>query len=348
MTTGAFRALLLAIVASGTGIDSAYACSCPQQPLCQAVWSADAVFAGTVRTIEYHEAAGENGNQSVLEEVRFDVERSFLGPAGRGATIVLNRLSTCSYRFEKGGRYLVYANRMDDGGLRATICSRTRPLEDAEEDVRYLAALPPSGAGARVFGRITESRRDPAEPEVIDYGPLERVAVSVRGATFTRELVTDAHGQFEATNLPPGTITLSIFPPPGFHVLNPEMTFELGDRGCAEANFPLSQIASAYGRVVDATGQPVPGVMVDAVAAELAGYDPPPYQHPVTSDESGRFTFEGLPPGVYVFGTNLTVRPGTKRTARPIFLPGTYVPREAAVIELRAGDNRDLGILRVQ
>ena len=98
---------------------------------------------------------------------------------------------------------------------------------------------------------------------------------------------------------------------------------------------------------MDASGRPVAGLEVEAVAAELAGFDPPPYQQPVKTDARGVFEFDDLPPGSYVFGVNLTKRPGSPRGGVRVFLPGTSRPREATVVELNAGDRKDVGVLRV-
>jgi hypothetical protein len=82
-------------------------------------------------------------------------------------------------------------------------------------------------------------------------------------------------------------------------------------------------------------------------SARLAGYLPPPYQPPVKTDEQGRFVFDDLPPGAYVFGVNLTKRYGTPPPGPPTFLPGTAAVQDAAVIELKPGDRIDLGVLRL-
>jgi hypothetical protein len=112
-------------------------------------------------------------------------------------------------------------------------------------------------------------------------------------------------------------------------------------------DFSIEQVAQASGVFVDSAGRPVAGIEVDAVAAELAGFDPPPYQDPVKTDEDGTFEFPRLPPGVYVFGVNLTKPPRSPSKGVPLFLPGTRLAAEAAVIELRAGDRKDVGVLQL-
>jgi hypothetical protein len=199
-----------------------------------------------------------------------------------------------------------------------------------------------------VFGRITQWQRHPAEGHAVDYGPVEGVAVSVRGASFSRDVLTDAHGRYELTGAAPGEYTISVSPPPEFDDRDLERRFELKTaRGCSEHDFHLRSMAHAFGTVIDGTGRSLAGVLVDAVAAELAGFQPPAHHQPARTNEHGRFEFTDLPPGTYVFGVNLTKRGASRPTGPSIFLPGTAVAREAAIIELKAHDRTDVGVLTI-
>jgi hypothetical protein len=227
------------------------------------------------------------------------------------------------------------------------ICSRTRPIEDADEDLRYLAKLPASSPGVRVYGRVTEWRREPFEPRAIDYGPVEGLAVNVRGDAFTRDATTDRYGRYEITGVPAGKVNVTVFAP-GYDSRYLQHEVELTDtRACSPHDFQLLQTAAASGMVVDSNGRPAAGVLVDAVATELAGHQPPAYQEPVKTDEQGRFEFDRLPPGSYVFGVNLTTRWNRPPAGPAIFLPGSRTASEATVIELPPGDRRDVGVLRL-
>jgi hypothetical protein len=349
MTPKWLRALFVMAALTVAAANEALACSCMTSgPPCQAAWSADVVFAGTVRAVEQidHDTLGAP-YRSLL--VRFDVERGFVNAAPGPLEIATGTGGgDCGYTFTRGGRYLVYAWKTSNSRLSTGICSRTRPLDKTEEDLRYLTSMPASGAGGRVYGRVNEWKRDPAEASAVDYGPVEHVTVSVRGVTFLREVVTDAHGRFEVPNLPTGKITVSVVPQFGFDTRHLERELELKDlRACGEVNFTISQIATASGSVVNASGRPVAAVEVEAVAAELAGFDPPPFQRPVKTDDRGAFEFEDLPPGNYVFGVNLTKRPGAPQTGNPVFLPGTGLARDANVVELKPGDRKEVGLLRL-
>jgi len=353
MTVRQFRVVVALALSVVVRAEDARACSCGSAgvPPCEAAWRADAVFAGTVRSIEQVDQLDGSPYRSNL--VTIEIERGFIN-ASPGTIQVATGTGggDCGYRFVSGRRYLVYAWRTESGRLSTGSCSRTRPLEEAGEDVAYLATVAQSPAGARVYGRVKHWQRDPFEAQTVDYGPLENVTLNLRGTAFSRDVTTDRDGRYEVSGLPAGTMTLTLIPPAGFDNDSLEETIEILDlHACTVRDFQLSYVAHASGVVVDATGRPLPDVSVDAVAAELAAHQPPPYQRPARSDARGRFVFDDLPPGLYVFGVNLTKPEWTPPNHKPagpgVFLPGTSVAREAATFELKATDRVDVGVLRL-
>jgi hypothetical protein len=71
--------------------------------------------------------------------VRLKVLRVWKGKVSETITVVTGGGGPdCSYEFEIGAAYLVYAYPSRRGGLYATSCSRTRLLGKAEEDMREL------------------------------------------------------------------------------------------------------------------------------------------------------------------------------------------------------------------
>ena len=325
------------------------ACGCYSiGPPCQAVWDADAVFAGTVRAIDVVEERVGHGVRHAQTIVHFDIERLFRNAAAGPVEIVTDDLSTCAYRFTRGGRYLVYAWKRDDGRFATGPCSRTRPLADAAEDLRYLEALPASGGtGARVYGRVTEWVHHPAEEHGVDHGPLEGMVVSILGAGVSRDVVTDRDGRYELNGIPPGIVSVSLMTPPGLRAGHHRDVPVTDRRACVAADFTVRAESAVHGIVLTDTGLPVAGVMVDAVAEELAGYRPKAFHSPMRTDAAGRFSFDRLPPGAYVFGVNITEAQGGSPSGPPTFLPGVALARDAAVFHLKPGDQINLGVLRL-
>jgi hypothetical protein len=340
-----FQLFLLVAVALLSRPPTAHGCSCPPGgPPCQAAYNADVVFAGVVRTIQ----PDQNPDEPDEQVVRLDVERGFINATRGAVELKHNWRSTCAYRFVTGQRYLVYALRTPSGRLVPNICS-TKLLKDAAADVAYLTSMARAPAGARIFGRVNEYGREPADERGIDYGPLEGVAVTVRTATIVRTVTTDADGRYEVAALPPGPGSLTLTPPAGFGEGVRELDFDLPDaRACWRADFTLSPSAAASGAVVDASGHPLAGIRVEAVAAELAGFSPPPYHSPAVSDARGAFTFDRLPPGRYVFGVDLTSAKGRGSPGAALFLPGTRSVADAAIFDLKAGERVDVGVMTVR
>jgi Carboxypeptidase regulatory-like domain len=347
--TCAVLALTIGLIAGIPASGMACSCNGSAGPPCEATWKADAVFAGTVRSIVEiaHDAYGQPW-KSLL--VTVDVERAFVNSSPGPLELITGQDgAACGYGFSVGQRYLIYALKTQAGRWSASICSRTRLLDKAQEDLQYLSTVPTARLGSRVFGHIHHWQRDPFEEQTVDYGPLEGIVVNVSGAGFSRDVVTDRHGRYEITGLPVGASAVTVAAPHGFDSRGLQRELDLRDpRACSERNFELRYVAGVSGTVVDAAGRAVAGIRIDAVAAELAGHQPQPYQTPAVTDAQGAFAFDNLPPGAYVFGVNLTKQNyGQAAKAPAVYLPGTRTAAEATIIVLNPGDRKDVGALRL-
>jgi hypothetical protein len=98
-----------------------------------AVEEMDAVFSGRVSR-----TARVRGPEHWLETT-FEIEGQW-----KGKEIKRLRVRTpwfaalCGFPFEHGKRYLVYALEEDDGRLYTNACTRTKLLDDAEEEILQL------------------------------------------------------------------------------------------------------------------------------------------------------------------------------------------------------------------
>ena len=115
-----------------------YACSCvvPPAPLTSLGFS-KAVFAGQVTNIDVPGGLIQSSGDPV--KVSFDVSQSWKGPTGKNITVSTPRSgASCGYGFQAGQEYLVYA-RGDNNDLLVSLCSRTKLLAYASDDLSVLA-----------------------------------------------------------------------------------------------------------------------------------------------------------------------------------------------------------------
>jgi hypothetical protein len=123
----------------------AWACQCvPSGPPWQNAFQVDAVFAATVRSIS---ALPDDalplrpGEARIPQTVRVEFTDvvAFRGVQTPTVSVLTAGSSAaCGYEFKPGTRYLVYASRAAGAKQLFTgICSRTRLLQDADEDLRF-------------------------------------------------------------------------------------------------------------------------------------------------------------------------------------------------------------------
>jgi len=184
-------------------VDEAQACSCSSAgPPCQAYWQAEAVFIGVVKSKVVVTVEIDNETKRIEQRVavRFLVDEVFRGMLGGSDVEILTGMGggDCGYSFEKGKRYLVYAQEYQHK-LHTGICSRTRLLTEAKPDLTYFQNLPPEDSGASIQVKVV--KRSPPTNEII---PMQGVRVTAEGADKLFEGRTNSSGQYEFKHLPPG------------------------------------------------------------------------------------------------------------------------------------------------
>ena len=160
-------------------VPTAAACSCGINPPCAAAWQADTVFVGTVLD-RASEVVGGSLSWTVY---RIAVTQALRGSVDPAVTLVPRRrpspeaiaesqshpgglamMSTCDYRFQPGQEYVIYARRTQDGRWTTSLCSGTKPLEEAAADLEYLENIPLAEPIGRVYGAIERTLPDPSGP----------------------------------------------------------------------------------------------------------------------------------------------------------------------------------------
>lgn len=114
------------VVVAGIFVPAALACRCaPPPPPAQALQQSGAVFLGKVTAVE-----GDPADR--LKTVTLSVEKWWKGgDAAQVKVTTSNSPASCGFRFEKDGRYLVYAFVGDGGVLNVNSCSRTTDAKTA-------------------------------------------------------------------------------------------------------------------------------------------------------------------------------------------------------------------------
>lgn len=151
----------------------ARACSCLPPPApTTARDQADAVFEARVDSVQTSDGAG-------MVRYELAVQRVFKGELTASTSIVTRTSSAaCGRSFVLGKRYLIYAHRNSEGDLSDTLCSRTRQLGTADEDLAALGAGAPPVTPAATE---TESREPPRIEPTPAPPALESPAPATRG-----------------------------------------------------------------------------------------------------------------------------------------------------------------------
>lgn len=289
--------------------DQASACSCADgRPPCQGVdplrASGGAVFVGTVVNITGVQKdigrAGQKDLLTVAYKVRLTIGEAFTVLNGKEVEVTTaGSTAACGYDFARGERYLVYADAGSDQSLAVSLCSRTRALAQALDDVELLRAAARGTIETRIFG-VVRLRT----PEGGSAGDQQGRKIVATGGGQEHVTVTDAQGAYRFRGLPLGQYSLRAWLNDRFDKEAPFEAMLTVEQTCAEANFHFIPGARVAGTLQSSDGKPVARMTVvikdvglpkeyDALNAGLFW---------VMTDMRGRYEIEGIPPGRYAFG----------------------------------------------
>lgn len=131
--------LMTVLLALMWGNEAVEACRCrPPPPPKESLKQAGAVFAGKVVDIKY-----DDGKSRMT--VTIEVAATWKGDVGKTVEVqTATSSAACGYNFQKGNSYLVYCLKSPDKKdgkqppLRTNICTRTRPMSQANDDLKDL------------------------------------------------------------------------------------------------------------------------------------------------------------------------------------------------------------------
>jgi protocatechuate 3,4-dioxygenase beta subunit len=333
------------------------------------------VFVGRVASIKEDKA--EFTRFGAKEEIRTGlvahlvVEESLKGITQKEVDLVTGGGGgDCGYPFSEGERYLVYAypnrrgdaedaNRMSSahlagsgvkvipGSLTTSICTRTRPLKYAQNDLELIRALLNNKSETRIFGDVreyTEAMCETGSCFPHYAGPLAGVTIRAQSPHGNHETKTDGDGNFRFVNLPPGKYDVRLVMPEHY-----EKQYDFDQdgievdvpSGCfgTELAFSVKTSGRIAGRVIDANGKPVGReVQVSIIVPDDA--DKPMsnllYRSEYTN-ELGYYVFDGVPPGRYILGIGIADAPDKNTPYSKIYYPQGGLPSQAKIIEIAKG-----------
>lgn len=315
-----------------------YACSCimPKAP-CEEFWRTDALFVGTVTAIK----TVKNTDGYSSRRVTLAISEALRGVTGNEVEVATGLGGgDCGYGFTRGEQYLVYAYRIKEkeegasGLLSASICSRTRPLAEAGNDLAYVRSLGKAKTGAALFGQVVLLPHEP-RADAPQNTPLAHLRVTITGTQREFTATTDEEGNYRLEGLPAGDYSVSLATPTEVATPAP-VKITLPDKGCGEASFWLRLAGGRLrGKVFSQPGQTVTGVELF-----LRPADQRQWSDAVMVKEDGSYEFKEIPPGQYHV---LFKHPGLVKGERLVaaYHPATFDVAQAAIIVIAEGQGFD-------
>lgn len=345
-----FLQIALACLMMALGTAVVVACSCGKNPSpCVSFQQSNTVFVGFVSSVQETEheldVLGTKVKRKTQAFAHLLVEEPLKGVTEKELDVFVGHV--CGYTFEQGKRYLVYAFREKHGGVIVSMCSRTRPLSAAPDDLEIIHAQLKQKGQARLFG-VVEEFAEPVSKDgyQTDYvGPMAGLTVKIESLNGRHETLTDNDGRYFVENLKPGQYSVRLVVPPthgmrySFEKSTAVINVTPGSCWAAEVNFGLEVDGQVSGVIYDAEGQPAgKDVQVSIVAYDSArdGIAEVKRRSDWT-DEQGRYKFDGLLPGRYVVGVAIADVPGDKTPYPPTYYPSARELSQASVITLTTG-----------
>jgi hypothetical protein len=257
----------------------------------------------------------------------------------------------CGYPFREGGEYLVYATGdAPDGPWSASVCSRTREVSRAAEDLAYARGVANGTAPpGRVSGEILLATRSLARVPVRDEPrPLPGVGVRLESDVHSARVVAGGDGKFSADGLPPGRYLVSLELPDGLYAEAWPRTIEFRHASsCAELRATAFADGRVAGRIVDAAGRPIAGLTVELTVP--IGLDEPDAAERLRdlTDHAGLYEIVHVPAGRFVVGINTQPSRSGGPPEPRILHPGVASLTGATRVMLKTGERATLQDFRM-
>lgn len=329
---------------------STEACSCiASGPPCQSFWNTDAIFSGQVTEIaDTPVKSKDSAFPFRTRTIRFTVNESFRGMDEKIVEVTTGiGGGDCGFAFQTGQSYLVYAYRTkEDNKLRTGICTRTRLLSQASEDLEYFRGLKNAKSGGMIFGTVMKRhvrKNDEYKPPT----PLEHILLTFQRDGNSYEALTDDKGEYRLSNLGAGEYKVRLTVPNNLWGFEDEQTIKVPEKGCAVASFDLETKTFLSGKILNEQSLPAAKIAVNLIPVDQINERHQKDNLFASTDEEGRFIFRSIPSGTYYLGIRLDRLGSTDLPYPRTFYPGTLDIKNAVLVTINEGqviENYDFAI----
>jgi len=295
----------------------ALACSCAvPPPPCEAIGRSQLVFLGTVTEINTQPG-------SSFKTARMTVDRLFKGT--RKTAVDLFDDGMCDAPdLQVGKQFLMYTSSFSNGAVPARGCTRSRSIENADEDLNFLRQYTTGKVSTHIDGTVLFRPDEPEDSSLGDAGrtPLKDVQVTLSSNGKEFRAKTTSVGKYSFSGLAPGEYTID---PElsGYHLDWAPDSIVLVANGCAEADMLMKVDRRVVGSVLDDSGAPIGGALVEMVFTDdkLKRSLQPVLLD--ISDQDGHYEINGIPPGNYYLGVNINSTPTKEHPYPTTYYPNT-------------------------
>jgi len=223
-----------------------------------------------------------------------------------------------------GRQYLMYTYATPTGAIPARGCTRSRAVEYADEDLQFLRAYLAGKTNTEISGTVRYRPDEPDESRLGEKGrtPINDVSVTISGADRSYKTSTDPNGRYALSGLPPGKYEVSA-ELAGYRVNWVRDAFQLLAKGCAVADVLMKVDRRVEGTVRSEDGELVEGALVEMAPTKPSSKR---WENPIlidVSDEAGHYAIDGIPPGDYYLGINISHTPTKEHPYPPTYYPNT-------------------------
>ncbi len=231
--------VLVIIFATSSQI-KACSCSWNPNPPCRAYGQADLIFDGIVLAVD---RVRTNTNFPLRRRAKIKVLRSYKGNSESLVYVYTgDGRSDCGFKFNKGTRYLIYANSYE-GFITTSKCGRNTEFKAAKEELAYLTSWSSLPTGINIYGKVEKNVFD----SKTGFHGFPKVQIQIDGPELIK-LETDKDGSFSRSGLQAGNYSVRAIVPAGFMLSTATMNDyfplplfqeQIPNKGCLEARFIL-------------------------------------------------------------------------------------------------------------